>query len=439
MDYNLVPPENLRESALIVAAINLFTQNPVKGQILRVFEYHSQGDFDDRWKEVEKIIKERIKGLKLPQTLEDDLSGISRQISLEILEWSKYYGKYYCESAFFNNICWTPQGSIDAEKTAKKLVSYESLSVLKRYEIACIHCFEDMIPDLWKQLGKEASHLKRMKRSRMYDRLAIFWSYYINDRAGEIIKDSSINEYGLNIAIEQGNSVAVRYFWTKLTPEEKEKNREKCIVIAAQKPLTGSGLDKDIRFPKSCYISILCFFLNQISEEQQVKILHNNATKLNYNILKGFLNFPYQHFFKPTAKHALSFLENEDYYYLLSSIADRILINHEIYGELFQYAWQKMPGRESAINAWQIEEAVSQLFELKDYRNAKLVLSSTLTSLREKLIFSDRGEDICYSLAKKDEWDALEDFINLCLVNRYVALRFNTTQKKFHVAYQQMS
>lgn len=430
MEYSLSPPGSLKEKSLIAAAIALWTKSPVKDEVLRVFEYRSERDFDKKWKKIEKIVQETVKAFELPQTLKTELSGISTQVGLEILGWAKYYGQYYCESAFFNNACWTPQGAIDAEKTARKLVNDESLSILKRYRIACIHCFENRVHDLWnsdkeffdEQYLREIKKSANKRASRSTNRLIVFWSYYINERIGEIVRDGAINEYGLNVAVEEGNSVAVKYFWEKLTPIEKEKNLEKCIVAAAKESchyVSGSRY-----FPNSCYTDIVCFLLNQVGEERQKNILNNPNTA--ENVLNGLLNFPYQKFFIPTTENVWhdSLVDGLLYY-----IEKKIHIPFQNYVEVFQYVWNKIHDKDSVNMNW-ISKILLKLLILKDYDNAKLIFNDLfIVNEGEAFIVSYKREDICCSLISQDKWDKLEFFIKSCLTDRNAAIKFKEKER----------
>ncbi|VVC27413.1 PD-(D/E)XK nuclease superfamily 9 [Cinara cedri] len=424
MDYNLLPPGNLKEKALIEVAIALWTHNPIKDEVLRVFEYRSEHGFDKRWKKIEKIVQEIVKTLELPQTLKAELSGISTQIGLEILRWAQYYGQYYCESAFFNNIGWTPQGAIDAEKTARNLLSDESLSVLKRYKIACTYCFEDIIHDLWKQLGKEERHLKKMKKSRLYEGLVLFWSYHLYGKSAEVIGGNSINEYGLNIAVDQGNSVAVKYFWKKLNPEEKERNLEKYIVAAARESY--EYISESRRFSNSCYTGIVCFLLNQVDDEQRKDIFSNTYTA--ENILNGLLNFPYRQLFIHAVEYSWDSLQEENYHNLLYYIGKKVSNHFQSYKELLRCFWQKIPDKEKAINTWEASELLSKLFKVEDYVSIGLILGSVSIPAREKFILNE-GPSICYNLVAGNKWQALSNFMNCCLLNKDAAIKFKAKER----------
>ena len=427
MEYNLSPPNTLQEIVLIAMAINLWTKSPVKDEVLELFKSRSRNICDDGWEEVEKILRKKIvlpNPLSLPGSLAEELSGISTQIVLEILAWAKYYSKYYCELDFFNNICWTPQGTVDAEKTARKLVSDQSVHIVNRYRVACINCFEDVIPDLWKQSSKTEKHLNGIKKFKIHDDLVILWSYHLYNRSSEITGRDPINEFGFKIAVDLGNSVAVRYFWPKLTPEERERNLEKCIKIAAKESFT--GVIGNFKFPHSCYTNIVCFLLNQMSEKQQKNIFSD----VGEYILCGLLNFPYQKLFIPISEEIWHYLqEKKEYDRLLYYITDKISNYPQLYTELLQYVWQKIPDKDKVINTWEAGIALSKLFRIEDHESIRFILSSVSVKAKEEFIL-DEGLDVCCSLVSEGKWNILKKFMKCCLQNKDVAFAFEAKAKK---------
>ncbi|MDN5247628.1 MAG: hypothetical protein QWI36_00600 [Wolbachia endosymbiont of Tyrophagus putrescentiae] len=428
MEYNLSPPNTLQERVLIAMAINLWTKSPVKDEVLRLFKSRSRSICDDGWEKVEKILRKKVvpKALSLPRSLAEELSGISTQIRLEILAWAKYYSRYYCELDFFNNMCWTPQGTVDAEKTARNLVSDQSVHIVKRYRIACINCFEDVIRNLWNSDREffDEQYLREVKRHT--NKLIAFWSYYINQKIDEIVTNGSVYEHGFNVAVEQGNSVAVRYFWPKLTLEEKERNLERCIKIAAEESFT--GVMGHFKFPHSCYTNIVCFLLNQMSEKQQKNIFSD----VGEGILYGLLNFPYQKLFIATAERMLHTLSRRNRYFLLLYTAKKIANYPQGYRSILKHVWQQVLDTELQGNIWEAVRILSDLYETKDHISIQWVLNSISDSEREACIFSYEGEGICCYLIDQGEWSAISNFIKSCLTRKDLAIKFKKDEKISH-------
>ncbi|GBO28984.1 hypothetical protein AVEN_64205-1 [Araneus ventricosus] len=73
--------------------------------------------------------------------------------------------------------CWTSAGALDYEKTAKKLVSLETIDAVKRFKIACGHCLVDSSPVVWKELPEE------------------YKSYLLNNRFISLEKDTLLQFY----------------------------------------------------------------------------------------------------------------------------------------------------------------------------------------------------------------------------------------------------
>lgn len=425
MDYTLPQPDSLRERSLIKAAITLWTKSPVLDKILKLF---SRSTWNNRWKEIDKLVQKIIQDLELPDTFKAELSSISRQIGQEMLAWTQYYAYQCNKSVFLKNVCWTPQGSIDAEKTARSLVNDKSLTVFQRYKIACINCFDEMIPDLWKQCGVDEKDLEGMRKNTWCDPMVILWSYSLCGRSAEITGESSINEYGLNIAVERGNSVAVKYFWQKLTSIEKEKNLEKCMVTAARKSC--DYVSGSTRFPNSCDTEIVCFLLNQVSQEEQKEILSNYDTA--EDVLCGLLNFPYQKLFIPAADFSWN-----------NSMLDMVLycIKRKIddpfqeyiepihgYRVIFNYFLNKIDDKNS-IKMDRLVDILLVVFKLECYDDLKSILSDLFLERKEKFIFSYSGRQICYELIGENKWNVLKFIFESCLTNRNAILEFKEKER----------
>ncbi|KAG8191714.1 hypothetical protein JTE90_008779 [Oedothorax gibbosus] len=243
-------------------------------------------------------------------------------------------------------------------------------------------------------------------------------------REWQVVEDKFAFEY----AAVGGNKAATEYFLQKLTSREREESLVRSTGYVAKRRCVSARNRTD--HPKEHYADVLCFLLSQKDEEQQTEVFKNYP----YKVLKCFLDRPWQNFFMQTANRMWDCLSGEDCNLFLREMANKVKEGHKDYDYqmLFEEFWQQSP---DAHKRYVIDECasgflLSKLFEIKDEKNIKLILKDATLIEKKKLIFCDRGQDICQDLIYGDKWDLLKFFIRECISSRNKMIKFKEEFKE---------
>ncbi|GBO04748.1 hypothetical protein AVEN_255463-1 [Araneus ventricosus] len=122
---------------------------------------------------------------------------IAKPVGLQIPEWKKFMEQCLCDSResldmhLLKELCWTSAGALDYEKTAKKIVSLETIDVVKRFKIACGHCLVDSLPVVWKELPEEYKSWLLNNRFISLEKdtlLQFYWGCVLNGEEYELLE-----------------------------------------------------------------------------------------------------------------------------------------------------------------------------------------------------------------------------------------------------------
>lgn len=439
MNYILKP--SLEHITLVKIAITLWNQDDIRALTAR-FYFRSLilSERRKEWQIVEDRVIEKIPGLLLPGPLEKKVLNFIKPIGLEILKWREYHDQnFYLGIDLPNELCWTSQGTVDQKKTAEVLIKDENLDITIRYRLACIYCLEDDIRELWNKIPenrRKSFYSEEDPRKVRQQELVVLWTY---DIKGEVNKlDNMIErrwqskcspyQYAFEYAAVGGNKAAAEYFLQKLTSKEREESLVRSAGYVANRRCNSSRNRTDL--PKECYADVLCFLLSQMDKEQEAEVFKGYPRK----VLKCFLNWPWQSLFMEAATRMLNFLFEKDCHYFLREMADKAIEGSKDYNyqKLFGEFWQQSP---NAYKRYVIDQCasgflLSKLFKVKDEKNIKLILKDATLIEKKKLIFCDRGKDICQDLVYGDEWGLLKSFILECASSKDEVIKFKEEFKE---------
>ncbi|GFV95509.1 ANK_REP_REGION domain-containing protein [Trichonephila clavipes] len=179
----------------------------------------------------DRIIR-KVEKLLLPTALKDALEETIRSVGLEILKFNCFQQKYLGEkNHFFDSeikIYWTYLGTIDKIRTAMSFVKDNKIDFTLRYKIACIYCLEDDIPILWEKMAQDDKKiLIKTDSLPIYRVLISFWE---TEMKKELFKLHELRRSNQNVYVDafqhaalNGNAAATRYFFQKLSDEEKRE------------------------------------------------------------------------------------------------------------------------------------------------------------------------------------------------------------------------
>lgn len=430
MNYILKP--SLEHMTLVKVVAALWNQDDVRASIA-TFTYSTTPPHIKRrrqWKEIEEKVIEKALHLPLPELLKEKIWGFIKSMGLEIFKWIEYH----CTGSYFhvdlpNDLCWTPQGTIDRKRIAQMLLKEESLGVIMRYKLACVYCLEDDVRKLWKEIPEDQKESDLNWLSETIDMRDIVYFRYDEKKHlvhfwfDEIKQEIMLEWQTLYYTVlfqtyaEGGNKAAVEYFLQKLPPEERETS----LVHAA-------------RSAKDAHV--LWYLLCEMNDEQQVAIFNRQPCEM----LECFLNWPLQSFFMETADRVWELLDKKHIVWLLEKIVKKINSNHKDwnYQKLFEKLWQKMSDSDKSYvlgkviemrsNSWYI---LLYLFEIKDESKIKEIFQLATIEERKEFIVCYKGIIICQTLIHVDEWSSLKLMFEECLSSKDEMVEFKEIFKQY--------
>lgn len=444
---NFILNPSLKHIALVQVAAILWNEHDVNKHLVREFSCSlciSESNFFpyphylckryDEWKMIEDSVIDKVSELTIPASLKEKLSCYIQPIGIQILRWIDYHFRF-CGFDFglLNNLCWTPNGTLDKKKTAEVLIRDEAIDITVRYRLACAYCLEDAIPELFyrkidnhKIFYYTGSILSKFERE-----LLMFWKQYMEknfSRCTIIRKSNNIyfsDSYMLQCATEAGNIAATKYFLQKLIKQECSLDEVLMnAAISAAKKSHKSVLDFNDS-PQEYYSEFFCFILSQISNEQQVQLFEICPVEA----LQCLLDWPWQKIFVKTVSLLFNFLP--DSYAVLKTITHKLDIGYKDYNyqKIFQDVWQLIP---HAQKLYIINDncpiVLNSLLKVKDHEIIKFIFLDINLTERKEFIFSSMGQLFCEYLIYSEEWDLLKFFVPLCISSKDEMLKF---QKKF--------
>lgn len=450
---NFIPQQTLENISLIKIVASLWNQHHIRVLVAEFTHSHLFSTVDNeitliptitlrrqKWQKIEDQVKEKLAKFTLPTSLKEKMLGYIQPVGLQIMKWMEYHLNHCClDLDLPNEVCWTPQATIDKKKTAELLVKDVTIDITTRYKLACIYCLEDNIPELWNQIPeseKEFFYSEEDPSKISQSELVVFWGYYIK---GEVAKmDNMIRRkqngrcsytHLFRSAAESGNKVATEYFLQKLNPREKPLLNLNVALSVVNKRHNREPKITDP--PKEYYTEVLCFLLLQTSKEQQIEVFKTHPLP----VLCCFLDWPWQNFFVEIAGHLWNFLPEIDYYFVFQSILHKLHIGYIDYNykKIFRDVWQQIPDTDKnyIINNKGLVYLLDRLFQVQDQENFKFIFKDTTLIDKNKLIFSYEGLYLCKSMINRGNWDLFKFFVQLLISSKDEMIKFKKEIEKF--------
>lgn len=165
MNFILKLP-SLKHITLVKVAASLWNQHDIMALVAELSKSPLFSKFDSigayipderkqKWQSIENKVIEKMLQLIVPTNLKEEISGYIQTVGLQILQWVVYHLKF-CDFDLnlMNEFCWTPQGTIDKNKTAEVLIRNDSIDIATRYKLARVYCLENGITELWNKAIK---------------------------------------------------------------------------------------------------------------------------------------------------------------------------------------------------------------------------------------------------------------------------------------------
>ncbi|GFT30191.1 uncharacterized protein NPIL_551781 [Nephila pilipes] len=399
--------------------------------------------------------------------------------------------------------CWTKAGQLDEKKLAEQLLKDERLTVLKRYRMACKYGLRVHVHELWNRLTQKEKLLIPITNHIV---LQLRWEYRKIEREGDDFqivelwnsltyeekksfvcndpnspywsapfiklwsnKKDEHEEYwpeaAISIAVSCGNRAAVMSCWKKLkihrqkklviemawrSVQEWQKMKDRLEEYADwnENPLltrhSPSIFIKYFTLP-SYYIDLMCFFLLQMDEEQQLSFF-KQACQSSYHIaLECYLDWPHQDDFLPTISRLWGIMPMDMFRKCLLTLASKYVGDYRIegfsslgkgicnydYRSLLQTLWEETPEeyKRSVFDTdyekygYPVGNVGKMLllrllerfpFQRKDEDLFKQIFCYQPLEQRKAMMLSEMGETICDLLTQKEKWSFLNLLLDEC-------------------------
>ncbi|GFT82802.1 uncharacterized protein NPIL_485011 [Nephila pilipes] len=411
----------------------------------------------------------------VPRNLKGGVEAWMNRIALEYLSYGRRQELLFGVSRYFlmdvlTLDCWTTAGRLDEKKVAERLLEDERLTVLQRYRIACVSCLHVGILQLWCGLTQEE---KRSILSNNTDssedgrhELISLWSLQMHELT---LERNYQWPTAAKLVLRYGSRSAMMHCWKKLDERMQKKlvnymalqslqrwqsiqqklrahlELKKALVLNERTHLLSGRSFERFNLP-SYYSELMCFFLSQMDEQQQLTFF-KQAFRCSHSdfVLECFLDFPHQDDFMPTIRRLWGILPKDRFEKCLSSLAGKYCANHSWksleslekelryydYRNLMQTLWEETPdefkrylfpnhdddSNHPAISKGEV--LVLQLFhkspfEEKDEALVKQIFCYQSQEKRRAVMSSNVGENICVLLARIGQWSFMNSLLEEC-------------------------
>ncbi|XP_071040584.1 uncharacterized protein [Parasteatoda tepidariorum] len=325
---NFSEPPSLQHIAVVSIAIGLWTEPDIRNEMTSSFLSSPSNYVMD---ELEKRILNKLSNSSLPSSLKTEISYVIRPLKWQL--W-KVYSSFYSWTRYQRKLCeyymkrgtiyWTVEGTVDIVKSLKELFdngSLGSLNIWYLYEIACSHCFEEYASILWKKIPELYRNCLRRHRND----LIRYWTCVFDDNSESFptrVADYEIYDNKVRIdvnmitySIRIGNIVALKYFWKKLSDQEKNDHLSTWLLQATQR-VTCVPYDNS-----SEALDVLCFLLSLVNRlTQMTEFFRNHSDVLKFL----FESWPYRRIFLSTIFELLDNLQEDIYACIMDYISSKM-------------------------------------------------------------------------------------------------------------------
>nr|XP_015915035.1 uncharacterized protein LOC107445201 [Parasteatoda tepidariorum] len=341
---NFSEPPSLQHIAVVSIAIRLCTAPDIRNELTSYILCDIGGIA-----ELEGRILGKLFDSPLPSSLQSEISYVVRPIWLQLL---KALRSYYRWTRWDRNLCefymkrgiiyWTVEGTVDVAKSFTELFdngSLESLDICDLYATACSHCLGEYASILWEKIPEELRNRFRIARFRgmyihfrmtdIYYDLIIYWTCVLENNLGSfltrLIDQENIYDDKLSIdvnmiacSIQVGNIVALKYFWKKLSEQEKNDHLSKWLLQATRRI---GAQNHSLYLDSSEALDVLCFLLTHVNHITQMTEFFRNHSRV---LVFLFESWPYQRIFLSTIFELLDHLQEDIYSCIMRNISSNM-------------------------------------------------------------------------------------------------------------------
>ncbi|KAF8789808.1 hypothetical protein HNY73_007718 [Argiope bruennichi] len=385
----------------------LLVSDPVKYMSSTTVVYR---DGEERIKLNHELFKSIVAELCLAESMREPLVNLLNPIFMETYKWLKYHGEFLKSKhssfdclEYLKHLQWTHIGTVNYRKTAEAMIRDEMLDIDRRFKLACLYCLDEDIQNLWHKLSplskKRFYNKGRFPRCYLTEEIIIFWTCILKGRvdklenllARRVGNYSSIYQQAFEYFANSGYETATRYFFEKLTCEEKDAS-----LVRTAKSVAGC-----VNPSFQPFNDVFCYLLSEMNTEQFQNVLENSS----YAILRSFLDWPRLDAFPEVAQLALPYFGEDDYdqlHFFLSQKFKYVYNSAKLFRNLFLITPKVF--RHSTYY-------LDDFFERKDTEMIKFMFRNMDPEETLELVLSRKALHNCYEQIREGKLDFVEFFI----------------------------
>ncbi|XP_034946368.1 uncharacterized protein [Chelonus insularis] len=455
---------NLQQKAALIGAISCWENQ--KNRINEFFTSCGIIESDEaknKWIRLTQQVVEESNQKILPSKLKGEFIYIVKEIGKKIFNWFKYILyennlKHEETLNYINKIYWTPYGTVDEVETFRlSWLENSNLSITKVYNNACKYALKKEIDHLWQNISK-LRQINFINENEGYDQqLSAYWKY-IRDGDVSFLKkcfdksplylilenfydisyyddNCSPEENMLKLSVQQGNRIATKYFWEKLTEDEKNRSVINYARIAVIYYIH-SEHEKDVfNYKNENYVEICIFLINQMTKDQK-KLFLNEASgslildKLVYKqtavksiVLRMLLLvWPWQELLTSVLNEMFENLQLDSRIVqmcldvIINKMVEHHMLGHSVrnsrYQRIFHEVWLIIPGsmKQKIIQDHPKCDFICRLLDIWDLSSIKLIINDPeIAAVRDQYLES--GHKRYRWLIINDQYERLDQFI----------------------------
>ncbi|GBN72678.1 hypothetical protein AVEN_95010-1 [Araneus ventricosus] len=363
---------------------------------------------DPVWiQEWHETFEDKMSKLQLPASLSKKIIPILKAVGSEIPKWKLFHETYlsFSNEEFsvhvLEKLCWTTAGTVDYRKTADEIVRSDVVNIAKRFQLACFYCLENYIPLFWKELHEYEEDTSPDEMPH----LQLFLPYILRREEYNLgyspLTSFPRNSFEYSAFYE--NKTAAEYRFWRLTEEEREAS----LVQIAENVIRYRNDTYPFDVRRGKLSDVLSYLLSLMTPEKQIQIFK----ELPCEVLRCFLDWPWQDLFLDIADVIWTFLPESKYDMLLLKISESIRSSGYYFPNLIQNLFLRSPidFRKHFVD-FECRKSCffPEFFYCEDVETIKVIFRNVDAAERVRLVTSKYAFQLFCNFILRGKWNLVE-------------------------------
>lgn len=434
---------SLENRAMAVKAISFWEQKHVKNKIRLIFAHDDYpiGVVEEYRNLIREVI-EQSKQMNLPTIIDSKMTTIVIATGLRIYRWTEYFKKNYSLS-FAERIYWTDCGAIDKVRTFKLwCLNNKTLNVVGVYNLACNYCVEEDVHILREQVPRHVLEKNAFCQSQEYGYphlLLYYWRYVLVGNQ-ELLYDyfcCSLNRHRREFSVMEnlfffsairGFDCAAKYFWNKLTVNEKQRNVMNVTELLVKYKKNPADWNETIENS----VQVISLLLDEMSAEQYDAFMQEMKIDVLYLYLST-VQWQYLTVFYQILDSTWTSFSDNDFCMLQRYVLKKLhavylqvgTVEGSEYQRIFHFIWRKcVCGTKHKLVGveWIM---LKTLLMIDDVSSLKLIINDPDMKHQRSDILK-KGKKLFFELLMDDRYELLEQFTQKVLNSETERQSFKT-------------